>query len=192
MTHDSNSDLQPESSRGFRGCGPVQAIGSSNLGGWVFVSQRRNPSTASCDVARTKESQLRVVRKIGAVILSPDRRRMIVVRKRGKRVFIIPGGRPEGAESDVETLRRELKEELSVELTSSSFLSEFRELAEFNEGDLIMRVYDVGVCGEPIVDNEIEEAIWIDMTYAERGIPVGSGLSRHVVPMLRNRGDLSP
>jgi len=143
-------------------------------------------------VARTKESQLRVVRKIGAVILSPDRRRMIVVRKRGKRVFIIPGGRPEGAESDVETLRRELKEELSVELTSSSFLSEFRELAEFNEGDLIMRVYDVGVCGEPIVDNEIEEAIWIDMTYAERGIPVGSGLSRHVVPMLRNRGDLSP
>lgn len=117
---------------------------------------------------------------------------MIVVRKRGKRVFIIPGGRPEGAESDVETLRRELKEELSVELTSSSFLSEFRELAEFNEGDLIMRVYDVGVCGEPIVDNEIEEAIWIDMTYAERGIPVGSGLSRHVVPMLRNRGDLSP
>lgn len=131
-----------------------------------------------------------VIRKVGAVILSDDRQRMVVVRKKGKSVFIIPGGKPEGTESDVEALKRELREELNIELQDCSFLGEYAETAAFGEGSLILRVYDVVVSGHLSVDNEIEEAVWIGSDYQEQGIAVASGLSHHVVPALAERGDL--
>lgn len=133
---------------------------------------------------------MREIKKIGAIILSPERDRIVVVRKRGKSIFIIPGGRPEAGETDLETLCRELQEELQVEVTRSAFFGEFREPAEFNEGQLTMRVYEVEISGEPAVDNEIEEAIWIDSRFEEQGVRLGSTLRNHVVPQLRERGDL--
>src|SRR5690348_17382547 len=42
--------------------------------------------------------------------------RILCARPRGKDVFYIPGGKREGAESDLETLRREISEELTVAL----------------------------------------------------------------------------
>lgn len=130
------------------------------------------------------------IKKIGAVILNPEKDKMIVVRKKGKSTFIIPGGRPEAGESDLEALARELLEELQVNLVESNFFGEFHEPAEFNEGQLTMRVYDVQVTGVPAVDNEIVEAIWIDSKYQVDGISLGSTLRNHVVPELVRRGNL--
>jgi 8-oxo-dGTP diphosphatase len=42
--------------------------------------------------------------------------RILCARPRGKDVFYIPGGKREGAESDLQTLRREISEELTVAL----------------------------------------------------------------------------
>lgn len=129
-----------------------------------------------------------IVKKVGAIILNHERNRIAVVRKRGRDVFIIPGGRPEPGESDLETLARELQEELSVEVTNSAFFGEYCEPAEFGEGQLTMRVFEVSVSGEFRVDNEIEEAIWVAGDEGE--VRLGSTLVNHVVPALRERGDL--
>jgi 8-oxo-dGTP diphosphatase len=128
--------------------------------------------------------------KIGGVILSDDRKAIIVVRKRGKQTYIIPGGRPEGAETDEDALRRELREELCIESSLLGLIGEFHEPAEFDDAMLTMRVYDVEVRGVPEPDNEIVEFQWIGRNYAAQGIKVGSTLSRHVIPALVARGDL--
>lgn len=131
-----------------------------------------------------------VMTKIGAVMLSPDRKRILVVRKQGREVFIIPGGRPEGVETDREALERELREELQVKLTVMEPFGEFVEPAEFEDAELHMRVYEVAVEGAPSVDSEIVEALWVGSDYEYQGIRLGSTLSRHVVPQLVARGDL--
>lgn len=128
--------------------------------------------------------------KVGAIILNSARDKMIVVRKTGKAVFIIPGGKPEGHETDIETLRRELKEELQVGIGSCSFFGEYEERAEFDDAVLRMRVYEVLIVGTPNADSEIEEATWIDRTFEKSEIKIGSVLRNHVVPALVTRGDL--
>jgi 8-oxo-dGTP diphosphatase len=42
--------------------------------------------------------------------------RILCARARGKGVFYVPGGKREGAESDLQTLLREIAEELTVAL----------------------------------------------------------------------------
>uniref|UniRef100_UPI000AB7DCFD NUDIX domain-containing protein n=1 Tax=Peterkaempfera griseoplana TaxID=66896 RepID=UPI000AB7DCFD len=42
--------------------------------------------------------------------------RILCARSRGKDVFYIPGGKREGTESDLQTLLREVEEELAVAL----------------------------------------------------------------------------
>jgi 8-oxo-dGTP diphosphatase len=128
--------------------------------------------------------------KIGAIILSPQGDQLLVVRKRGKSKFIIPGGRPEEGETDSVTLRRELAEELTFELQSVAFFGEFHEKAEFEDADLTMRVYTVTASGAPRPDNEIVEARWVGSDFEQQGIEVGSTLARHVIPALVSRGEL--
>jgi 8-oxo-dGTP diphosphatase len=53
-----------------------------------------------------------MIDKIGAIILQS--RKMLITRKTNVDVFFIPGGKREEGETDVETLRREVFEELGV------------------------------------------------------------------------------
>ncbi|MFD2082931.1 NUDIX hydrolase [Actinopolymorpha cephalotaxi] len=128
--------------------------------------------------------------KIGAVILTPDKTKILVVRKRGKETFIIPGGRPEGQETDHEALAREIREELSVGMHLNAQLGQYVEPAEFDDATLTMRVYDVDMVGEPVPDNEIVELRWVGADYEREGVKLGSTLTRHVIPALLARGDL--
>ena len=64
------------------------------------------------------------IHKIGAIAIKD--RKLLVVRKRGKEEFIIPGGKHERDESFEECLRRELHEELQVNLTHFHFLKDMK------------------------------------------------------------------
>ncbi len=64
---------------------------------------------------------MKKIDKVGGVILKG--KKLLVVRKRTKdnrEEYIIPGGKREGNESDFETLKRELSEEIQVELIETS------------------------------------------------------------------------
>lgn len=124
------------------------------------------------------------IRKVGAAILSDDGSRLLVVRKVGHDRFIIPGGRPEGDEAELETLRRELREELRLDIANASALGRYVEPAAFEEAEVDMAVYLVRAVGDPQVDNEIVELAWVGTDYAKAGFRLGSVLSNHVIPQL--------
>ncbi|MBT9316862.1 NUDIX domain-containing protein [Leptothoe spongobia] len=46
--------------------------------------------------------------------------KLLCVRSYGKELFYIPGGQRESGENDIETLKREVLEELSVDLSQAT------------------------------------------------------------------------
>lgn len=90
--------------------------------------------------------------------------RILVARSKGKDRFYIPGGKREGAESDRETLVREVREELSADIVGPSvaFLGEFAAQAHGHpEGVQVrMRCYVADLAGDIRADNEIAEVAW--------------------------------
>ena len=56
-----------------------------------------------------------MIDKVGGIILK-DKKILVERKNNNKEECIIPGGKRENNETDLETLKRELKEELSVDL----------------------------------------------------------------------------
>ena len=128
-----------------------------------------------------------MIDKVGGIIL--DNKRILVQRKKNNREeCIIPGGKREPGESDFETLKRELYEELSVELVDAEFLGGYDDIAVFSNKLIHVQAYIATIEGEIKCNNEIKEAIWIDKNYKKEGIKVGSILGEHVIPELIKRG----
>lgn len=127
-----------------------------------------------------------MIDKVGGIIL--ENKKILVQRKRNNREeCIIPGGKREGQESDFETLKRELYEELSVDLLDAEFLGGYDDKAVFSDKDIHVQAYLVKVKGKIHCNNEIKEALWIDRNYKTQGIKLGSILEDHVIPELINR-----
>jgi len=128
-----------------------------------------------------------VIDKVGGVILN-DKKILVQRKKNNREEYIIPGGKRHNEESDFETLKRELYEELSVNLVKAEFLGGYDDIAVFSGRPIHVQVYLAIVEGSIKVNNEIKEALWIDRNYKNEGIKVGSILGDHVIPMLIDKG----
>lgn len=73
---------------------------------------------------------------ISAVCLFDEQGRLLLVRKRNTRAFMLPGGKREAGEDALATLRRELHEELALQLPADALrpLGRFQASAA-NEAD---------------------------------------------------------
>ena len=129
-------------------------------------------------------SQPAAIHKVGAVLLREGG--LLVVRKEGTKAFIAPGGRREPGEEALDTLRRELSEELSVELATATFFGQFSDVAAFENIPITMDVFLVTILGEPKASAEIAEIRWVSDGLNK--LPLGSILSAHVIPELQRRG----
>ena len=127
-----------------------------------------------------------MIDKVGGVILK-DKKILVQRKNNGREECIIPGGKREGSESDFETLKRELMEELSVQLIDTEYLGTYQDIAVFSNKQLQVITYLVRIEGEIQCNNEIKEALWIDRNYKELGIKVGSILGDYVIPELIKR-----
>ncbi|WP_432105300.1 NUDIX hydrolase [Streptomyces sp. bgisy091] len=102
--------------------------------------------------------------------------RILCARPRGKDVFYIPGGKREGAEKDVETLVREIEEELTVALDPGSA----RHVGTYEAGGpglpdgavVRMACYTASYEGELAPSSEIEEMSWFSYADRDRVPPV--------------------
>ena len=93
--------------------------------------------------------------------------RILCARPRAKDVFYVPGGKREGAESDAETLRREIREELTVALLPATIRHVGTYQASEPGGVLIlMSCYTAGYTGTLAASSEIDELAWFG--YADR------------------------
>lgn len=126
---------------------------------------------------------------IAIACLFDERGRILVVRKRGTRFFMLPGGKAEAGETPLETLRRELHEELDLKLEESDFesLGHFQAPAANEPGHRVEA--DVFMARLPhavAVQAELEEMGWLDAAPCERE-DIAPLLRRHVMPALLAR-----
>ncbi|APU19479.1 ADP-ribose pyrophosphatase [Actinoalloteichus sp. GBA129-24] len=97
-------------------------------------------------------------------------RRILSARTRGRDVFYFPGGKREPGESDVETLIREVREELAVEIVPDTArrLGTFEAQAHGKPAGVLVRLtcYTAEAVGTPTASMEIEEIALL--SYADR------------------------
>lgn len=106
--------------------------------------------------------------------------RILCARPRGKGVFYIPGGKREGAETDLETLVREIEEELTVLLDPATVAHVGTYEAGgpgLPDGAVVrMACYTAAYRGELIPSSEIEEVAWFSYADRDRVPPVDQSL----------------
>lgn len=102
--------------------------------------------------------------------------RILSTRTRGKDTFYIPGGKREHGESDWDALRREIREELSVELLEETLrpAGVYEAQAHGHPDGLIVRMtcYHADYRGELKAASEIEEVVWFDYSGRAHSSPV--------------------
>lgn len=110
-----------------------------------------------------------------------------MVKKYDEPHFIMPGGRIQEGETKEQTLRRELREELDVELKSMKFFKTW-EAKHFKDKNKIvkMETYFAEIKGKPKAASEINEIGWIDSSYKNKGVKVASINEDFLIPELKN------
>ena len=96
--------------------------------------------------------------------------KILSTRSRGKDVYYIPGGKREPGETDLDTLIREIDEELAVAIipASATHLGTFHAQAHGHAAGTTVQMtcYTAEHRGTPTPSSEIEELDWL--TYADR------------------------
>lgn len=120
-----------------------------------------------------------------------DDGRILSTRSRGKDVYYLPGGKREAGESDVETLVREIGEELAVKIEAGTarLLGTFEAQAHGHAGGVLVRMtcYTAEHHGTPVASSEIEEVVWLTYGDRDRVSPVDQIIFDH----LRETGRLA-
>lgn len=124
-----------------------------------------------------------IIEVVGAVIRD-GAGRLLIVRKGGSAIFMLPGGKPEAGEAPETALARELAEELGVRLARSELLGRF-EAPAANEAGATVRshAYLAEIEGEPRAAAEIAELRWVEI--GRPAVPLAPLLQRWVLPALQ-------
>lgn len=123
--------------------------------------------------------------RIVAALVQDDAGHVLLVRKRGTRAFMQPGGKLRDSESHLEALERELVEELScsVQPDSPTLLGTFTAPAANESGYLVeAALYRVKLTGTISAAAEIEEIVWLDPNKPHE-IELAPLTSRTVLPL---------
>ena len=115
-----------------------------------------------------------VIDKVAFLYLKDGK--ILSTRSKGKDKYYIPGGKREAGETDIETLVREVKEELSVDIVESSakFYGIFEAQAHGKTEGVIVKMtcYTAEYSGELKADSEIAEIVWLTTEDIESISPV--------------------
>jgi 8-oxo-dGTP diphosphatase len=127
-------------------------------------------------------SPLRVV----AAAIIDDRRLLLVSKRAAPDVFYLPGGKPEPGEQPLETLARELAEELNLTIVDADLLSVVRDEAALERTAMEMQVYLASVEGVISPQAEISGVAWVDGSSESPGT-LAAAIRNQVLPDLAAR-----
>jgi len=126
----------------------------------------------------------RVVRIAAAVIVN-GRGQTLLVRKRGTRAFMQPGGKFAEGETAPIALTREIREELGCTVTGCRALGRFRAPAANEAGwSVEAELFFVDLDGEVSPAAEIEEVLWRAPDDVD-GLELAPLTRDHVLPLVR-------
>jgi 8-oxo-dGTP diphosphatase len=113
-----------------------------------------------------------------------DGGRILSTRSRGKDVYYLPGGKREPGETDLDTLVREIDEELAVTIVPATarHMGTFQAQAHgHTEGVTVqMTCYTADHQGTPVPSSEIEEVVWLAYGDRNRVSPVDQIIFDHL------------
>lgn len=132
---------------------------------------------------------MKLIKKSAMAIIRDNR--LLVVRKRGSRDYLMPGGKPEEKETPVEALARELKEEVdcSFDAASLTFLGRFEDFTSDGKAKVSIELFSGELMGEPKASSEIEELKWISAADAINPF-VTPIIRKQILPFLAGKGML--
>lgn len=94
----------------------------------------------------------------------------------GKNTYYLPGGKREGNETDEETLVRECKEEMTIDIKidTMQYYGTFEAQAHGKAEGVIVKMtcYTAEFTGELMPSSEIKELIWLDYNDLDKISPV--------------------
>lgn len=106
---------------------------------------------------------------ISSAMILNTKTEILLVRKKGSKYFQLPGGKVKSNEAKFETLKRELFEEINIEVKEENciFLG-IHETNAVNEKNTRVKGFLYEIINIELVNtkikNEIEEMVWIDKT----------------------------
>ncbi len=129
------------------------------------------------------------VLKIATACLLDDAGRLLIVRKQGTQLFMLPGGKIEHGEAPLDALKRELQEELGLKMESSSLQSlghfssrSANEPDHWVEAEIFLGHAQSAVTAQA----EIEALAWLDLN-AQHRCELAPLLREQVIPALLKR-----
>jgi len=126
---------------------------------------------------------------IAAAVLLDEHRRMLVVKKHGSPYFMQPGGKIEPGESPIEALRRELAEEVSLDLPADNASQGVFSAPAANEPDttVVAHIFSARTNHRPCIGREIEAMAWVDLV-APGDIELAPLTRDHMLSLARRLG----
>ncbi len=125
--------------------------------------------------------------RIAAAVVVDSAGKVLLVRKRGTKAFMQPGGKIGRDETAAEALAREINEELGCRLDGPP-----RRLGVFSapaanepDTDVEAELFAVTLAGDIIVAAEIDEALWHDPA-DDAGLPLAPLTRVHVLPLVQS------
>ncbi len=128
------------------------------------------------------------IRRISGIIIQDGK--ILMLKGKGSQEFSTPGGGVEEGENDEACLRRELKEEIGVDLTASRFVTEY-SASSFHNPKVIL---NVKVCLATISgiikpDREIESFVWMSKEdFNSNRYPIVTSIKEKAIPYLIDAG----
>ena len=133
-----------------------------------------------------KMKNMKIIDKVALIYIKDGK--ILSTRSERKDKYYLPGGKREGDETDLETLAREVKEELSVDVVeeTAEFYGVFQAQAHGKEKGVLVKMtcYRAEFVGELKADSEIAQVVWLTCRDMESVSPV----DKLIFQDLRGRG----